>query len=156
MRQEAYLEKKYTCCTTNAECNNLLFWRIYSKRQPTGALEIKKSVNKLMTLRSQLRSKSKVEAVRATTQRLITDLEMNSTYRGAVEITNLCRNLHKHDTLFAECIRTFGSQVLDGRSWMYRMESIFTKQDLDSEVIQTYTPPAKNPTNAQPGVYPIL
>ena len=81
-----------------------------------------------MTLRSQLKSKSKAEAVRATTQRLITDMEMNSTYRGAVEITNLCRHLHPHDTLFAECVRTFGSQSLEGWSWIKRMENIVKKE----------------------------
>ena len=110
-----------------------------------GALEIKKCVNKLVTLRSQLKSKSKAEAVRATSQRLITDLEMNSTYRGAVEITNLCRNLHPHDTLFAECIRTFGSQSLEGWSWIKRMENIFGKEKADNQVIQTYIPPIRKP-----------
>ena len=110
-----------------------------------GGLEVKKCVSKLMTLRSQLKSKSKAEAVRATTQRLITDLEMNSTYRGAVEITNLCRHLHPHDTLFAECVRTFGSQSLEGWSWIKRMENIFGKEKLDTQVIQTYIPPTRKP-----------
>ena len=110
-----------------------------------GGLEVKKCVNKLMTLRSQLKSKSKAEAVRSTTQRLITDLEMNSTHRGAVGITNLCRHLHPHDTLFAECVRTFGSQSLEGWSWIKRMENIFKKEKADAQVIQTYIPPTKKP-----------
>ena len=110
-----------------------------------GGLEVRKCVSKLMTLRAQLRSKSKAEAVRATTQRLITDLEMNSTYRGAVEITNLCRHLHPHDTLFAECVRTFGSQSLEGWSWLKRMENIFKKEKAHGPIAQTYIPPTKKP-----------
>jgi len=39
---------------------------------------------------------------------MITELEMNSTYRGQVEVFKLCRKLHPHGVLFAECIRTFG------------------------------------------------
>ena len=110
-----------------------------------GGLEVRKCVGKLMTLRSQLKNKSKAEAVRATTQRLITDLEMNSTYRGAVEITNLCRHLHPHDTLFAECVRTFGSQSLEGWSWLKRMENIFKKEKAHGPIAQTYIPPTKKP-----------
>ena len=110
-----------------------------------GGLEVRKCVSKLMTLRAQLKSKSKAEAVRATTQRLITDLEMNSTYRGAVELTNLCRHLHPHDTLFAECVRTFGSQSLEGWSWLKRMENIFKKEKAHGPIAQTYIPPTKKP-----------
>ena len=52
---------------------------------------------------------------------MITDIEMNGTYRGAVEVYNLCRHLKMNDVLFAECTRTFGTHTLDGRSWLYRL-----------------------------------
>ena len=84
------------------------------KRQPSGSLETKKCVDKLFTLRSKMAGKSKAQQLRAVSQRLITDLEMNSTYRGAVEVFNLCRQLNARDVLFAECIRTFDSRVIDG------------------------------------------
>ena len=48
----------------------------------------------------------------------MTELEMNSTYRGAVEVFNLCCNLDQSDVLRAECIRTFNEHAIDGRSWM--------------------------------------
>ena len=53
---------------------------------------------------------------------MITDLEMNGTYRGAVEIFNLCRHLHPQDVLMAECIRTFDTTIVDGRSWLHRLD----------------------------------
>ena len=39
--------------------------------------------------------------------RMITDLEMNDTLRGAVEVSNLACHLRHNDVLFPECIRTF-------------------------------------------------
>ena len=54
---------------------------------------------------------------------LITELEINSTFRGAVELFNLCCNLDQKDILNAECIRTFVSQTVDGRHWMHRLEA---------------------------------
>ena len=104
------------------------------KRQPAGALETKKCVDKLFTLRSKYQSRGKAGQLRAASGRLITDLEMNSTYRGAVEIFNLCRNLKQHDVLAAECIRTFMTKTIDGSQWMHQLE------------IQTYIPPTRKPS----------
>ena len=52
----------------------------------------------------------------AVSGRMITDLEMNGTYRRAVQITNLCRHLRHDDVLFAECTSTFASCQLYGRT----------------------------------------
>ena len=86
---------------------NGYFGGYIGKRQPAGTLETKKCVDKLFTLRARNQGKGKAAQFRAVSGRMITDLEMNSTYRGAVEIFNLCRNLDAHDVWFAECIRTF-------------------------------------------------
>ena len=102
---------------TQTVCNGY-FGGYIGKRQPGGTLETKKCVDKLFTLRAKLQGKGKAAQVRAASGRLITDLEMNSTYRGAVEIFNLVRNLHPHDVLFAECIRTFSEYTIDGRAWL--------------------------------------
>ena len=88
------------------------------KRQPAGGLELKKCVDKLFTLRAKITGQGKSSQLRAASGRLMTDLEMNSTFRGAVEVVSLCRNLRANDVLFAECIRTFDSITIDGRSWM--------------------------------------
>ena len=48
----------------------------------------------------------------------MTELEMNSTYRGAVEVFDLCCVLDQTDVLKAECTRAFGSLAIDGRSRM--------------------------------------
>ena len=89
--------------------------------------------------------KGKAAQLRAASGRLITDLEMNSTYRGAVEIFNLCRNLHPHDVLFAECIRTFDEHTIDGRAWMYRLEAAQMASTVKHHDLQTYIPPTKKP-----------
>ena len=70
---------------------------------------------------------------------------MNSTYRGAVEIANLCRNLDQRDVLNAECIRTFGEDTIDGRSWMNHLESsqVYMQNQESSE--STYIPPTRKP-----------
>ena len=113
------------------------------KRQPAGKLETKKCVDKLFTLREKIKGKSRGAQLRAASGRLITDLEMNSTYRGAVEVVNLCRNLHPQDVLFSECIRTFGSQTTDGRSWMYRLEQ--QQKNFNDFKTTTYVPPTPKP-----------
>ena len=86
---------------------------------------------------------SQASKPRAASGRLITDMEMNSTYRGAVEIFNLCKNLRANDTLFAECIRTFSSCVINGRIWMYRLEASERSKDLQQFNVETYVPPTK-------------
>ena len=87
----------------------------------------------------------KAAQLRASSGRLITDMEMNSAYRGAVEVFNLCKNLHKNDVLFAECIRTFKSHDIDGRSWMYRLEATEQHKHFVTSSIQNYVPPTKKP-----------
>ena len=75
----------------------------------------------MYTLRNKNQGQSLHAKQRAVSGRMITDLEMNGTYRGAVEIFNLCRHLHTQDVLLAECIRTFGTVTLDGRAWLHRL-----------------------------------
>ena len=76
---------------------------------------------------------------------MITDLEMHSTYRGAVEIFNLCRNLHPHDALFAECIRTFNSCTIDGQAWLWQLHVSQGSDAVTQHGFQTYIPPTKTP-----------
>ena len=136
--------KRTTRITQRAQsvCNGY-FGGYIGKRQPGGSLETKKCVDKLLTLRAKMRGQGKASQARAASGRQITDLEMNSTYRGAVEVFNLCRNLHPHDVLFAECIRTFNAASLDGRSWMFRLEATQLTQRFRDECLQTYVPPTK-------------
>ena len=115
------------------------------KFQPAGRLETRKCIDKMHTLRGKLRGKSQAQQMRSVTGRLMTDLEMNSTFRGAVEVTNLCRHLRSNDVLFAECIRTFGSVVVDGRGWMYRLETTQTASRFTAQTMQTYIPVTKKP-----------
>ena len=100
---------------------NGYFGGYIGKRQPSGKAELKKCINHMYTLRNKIQGQSLNAKQRAVSGRMITDLEMNGTYRGAVEIFNLCRHLHAQDVLMAECIRTFDTAVLDGRAWLYRL-----------------------------------
>ena len=106
-------------------------------------METKKCVDKLFTLRAKIAGKSKAEQLRAVSQRMITDLEMNSTYRGAVEIFNLCCKLDPKDVLNAECVRTFASFVFDGRPWMHRLESSQKSMDMKEIGFTTYVPASR-------------
>ena len=65
--------------------------------------------------------KSEKDKFRAVTGRMITDIEMNGTIRGSVEVFNLASNLRDGDVLFAEFIRTFATRDVDGRAWQHRM-----------------------------------
>ena len=124
---------------------NGYFGGYVGKRQPTGALETRKCVDKQFSLRAKMAGQSKSQQLRAASGRMITDMEMNSTYRGAVEVFNLCRNLRSNDVLFAECIRTFDSCTIDGRSWMYRLEALQQSKHLKQFHVETFVPPTKTP-----------
>ena len=47
---------------------------------------------------------------------------MNGSQRGAVEIFNLIVNVRKGAALFAECLRTFPTRVINAREWFHRLE----------------------------------
>ena len=128
-----------TQATTNG-----YFGGYIGKRQPAGAFETKNASTNCTLCETNL-GKGKAAQFCSVSGRMITDLEMNSTYRGAVEVFNLCRNLHKSDALFAECIRTFNSHSLDGCSWLYRLEASQLSKALKEHTLQTFIPPTKKP-----------
>ena len=70
---------------------------------------------------------------------------MANTYRGAVEVFNLCRNLHPHDVLFAECIRTFKAHSVYGKPWLERLETSQNASGLKQDSAHTYVPPTRKP-----------
>eukprot|EP00959_Pyramimonas_sp_CCMP1952_P408921 8569686-Pyramimonas_sp.AAC.1 len=70
---------------------------------------------------------------------------MNSTYRGAVEVCNLCCNLDQSDLLKAECIRTFQEHTIDGRAWMNRLGTFQNSSQMKDRSVTTYVPPARKP-----------
>ena len=92
------------------------------KRQKVGGLEAKKCIDKMYTLRDRVQGKSQFQKQRAVSGRMVTDIEMNGTMRGAVEEHNLCINLRKNDVLFAECIRTFPTVHVNAQQWLHRLE----------------------------------
>ena len=59
------------------------------KRQRVGRLEAKKCTEKLFTLSSKLRGQSRAKQMRAVSGRMMTEIEMNGTLRGCVEVANL-------------------------------------------------------------------
>ena len=151
MQQEAVLREKDECeegdsrYTTDSTVTNGYFGGYIGKRQPAGTLETKKCVDKLFTLRAKIQNRGKSAQLRAASGRLITDLEMNSTYRGAVEVFNLCRNLRSDDILFAECTRTFNEHTINGQFWMHRLEDSQTTKAMRESSLQTYVPATRKP-----------
>ena len=119
-----------------------------SKRQKVGKLETRKCVDKMYTLRERQQGKSEFQQQRAVSGRMITDIEMNGTLRGAVEEFNLCANLRTGDCLFAECIRTFDTVHVNAQQWLHRIEvEIEALPEMRSEVFV--------PTTCRPNVRSI-
>ena len=114
-----------------------------SKRQKVGKMETKKLVDKMYTLREKHSGSSEQKQQRAVSSRMITDIEMNGTVRGAVEVYNLAKNIRPNDCLFAECIRTFATVDVDARAWLHRLE--VELQNLREVAFVTYVPPSIRP-----------
>ena len=104
----------------------------------------------MFVLKAKIAGRSKAGQLRATVGRVMTELEMNSTNRGAVEIMNLCTNWHKRDVLNAECIRTFSSCDIDGRAWMNRLETSQNSSQMRDSSVTTYVPPTRKPSARTP------
>ena len=122
---------------------NGYFGGYIGKRQKLGRLETKKCVDKMYKLRERQHGKSEFEQQRSVSGRMITDIEMNGTLRGAVEEFNLCMNLRANDVFFAECIRTFSTVHVDAQQWMHRLEVELER--VGEMLVSIYIPPTKKP-----------
>ena len=58
----------------------------------------------MYSLRARTAGATEAQRRRAVSGRMITDVEMNGTVRGAVELFNLASRLRHGDALFAECL----------------------------------------------------
>ena len=101
---------------------NGYFGGYIGKAQRVGKLETRKCIDKMYALRSKNSNASYAKQQRAVSGRMITDVEMNGTLKGAVEEFNLCINARSHDVLFAECIRTYNTIHVDAQQWLHRVE----------------------------------
>ena len=80
---------------------------------------------------------------------MITDNEMNSTLRGAIEEFNLCCNLYPGDVLFAECIRTFPTVSVDAQQWLHRLN---VELERTAEMrVDVFVPATRKPNVRSPG-----
>ena len=118
---------------------NGYFGGYITKRQRAGKMETKKCIDKMYTLRERDEGKTLREQQRAVSGRMITDIEMNGTVRGAVELYNLAKNLRRNDALFAECVRTFATRDVDARAWLHRLEMEVQKVETIPYVTQVPT-----------------
>ena len=57
---------------------------------------------------------------------MVTDLEMNGVYRGAVEQFDLASNLRRDDVLFPECIRIFQTVDVDTQALFNRLRVVLS------------------------------
>ena len=122
---------------------NGYFGGCIGKRQKSGKLETRKCVDKMHVLRAKTEAKSATQQQRAASGRMITDIEMNGTLRGAVEEFNLCVNLRANDVLFAECIRTFSTVSINAQQWMHRLE--LELQRRPTLAVAVTVPPTRRP-----------
>ena len=105
---------------------NGYFGGYIGKAQPAGHMEIKKCIDKMYTLRGRLAdgNKSLRQQQRAVSGRMVTDLEMNGVFRGAVEQFNLATNLRRNDALFPGCVRTFSTRFINTQTFFYRLRTV--------------------------------
>jgi hypothetical protein len=133
---------------------NGYFGGYIGKAQPAGHMEIKKCIDKMYTLRDSLAKdrKSFRQQQRAVSGRMVTDLEMNGVFRGAVEQFNLASNLRRNDVLFPECIRTFATRSLDTQTFFHRLRIALQREV--SLQYTVYIPPTKQPRAKSKNVKP--
>ena len=94
-------------------------------------------------LRELHKDKSQYQQQRAVSGRMITDIEMNGTVRGAVEEFNLCTNLRENDALSAECIRSFPSVAVSAQNWLHRLH--VELGEVSDTQVTAIVPPSKRP-----------
>ena len=133
---------------------NGYFGGYIGKAQPAGHMELKKCIDKMYTLRESLvRDKKSVsQQQRAVSGRMVTDLEMNGVFRGAVEQFNLASNIKRNDCLFPECIRTFATRSIDSQPFFHRLRIV-----LERHLSMQYTvhiPPISQPRARNKNVKP--
>ena len=113
------------------------------KHQKIGKFEARKCIEEMQKLRELHKYKSEYQQKRAVSGRMITDIEMNGTVRGAVEEFHLCTNLHQTDVLFAESIRSFPTIIVDAQIWLHRLE--VELEHVSEMYITAMVPPARRP-----------
>ena len=74
---------------------------------------------------------------------MITDLEMNGIYRGAVEQFNLASNLRRNDALFPECVRTFATVAINTQAFFHRQ--LVASEVSRAQTYSVYVPPTRRP-----------
>ena len=124
------------------------------KVQPAGRYELHKCVDKMYTLRDRTKDLTPKDQAKATVRRMITDLEMKGTLRGAAEVFNLCVNLRAEDSLFQECVRTFRTVALPCSAFLNRLSSSSTESGASVSPRVSHLRAA--PRNAQEGVRRLL
>ena len=100
-----------------------------SKRQPVGKYELKAASANLASLLQKMGDKKKVAQWAKVVNRMFTDLETKGTLRTAPETFNLAANLHDHDILNAEFVRTFRNADFPGGAFMRRHEAVMKQSD---------------------------
>ncbi|CAE7860116.1 esrp2 [Symbiodinium microadriaticum] len=111
---------------------NGYFGGYISKKQRLGQVELRKCAAKMLQLGQLKQGSSAQQQFRAASGRMISDLELNGTLRGAVETVNLCINAQEHDALAAECLRTFPTVSVAGRNWLSRAEAVLARKGAES------------------------
>ncbi|CAE7035443.1 esrp2 [Symbiodinium sp. CCMP2592] len=100
------------------------------KTQKLGKRDMQACVQKMNDLHEANAARSLAKGARLVTGRMITDLEMAGTLRGAVESVHLAICANPEDPLAAECVRTFQTTVVDVRSWMQRLDGIMAGREV--------------------------
>ena len=93
-----------------------------TKRQVVGKYELDQAANSMHLLSETLKKDCGIRQLARVTNRMLTDLQCRGMLRPATEEMNLAANSVSHDEKNAEFLRTFMTQIFEGRRYLERLE----------------------------------
>ena len=120
------------------------------KRQPVGKYELDNCLESMrfLTLRQESEDVSNYVAKAQRCNRIISDLYVRGTLRTSQEDTSINVNMHDHDVLQAESLRTFRSADFYGSALLERLEAASRKHRRQGHIVTV----TRVPVNANPSV----
>ena len=93
-----------------------------TKRQVVGKYELDQAANSMNLLSETLKKESGIRQLARVTNRMLSDLQCRGMLRPATDEMNLAANSEAHDEKSAEFIRTYMTQIFEGRRYLERLE----------------------------------
>ena len=93
-----------------------------TKRQVVGKYELDQAASSMNLLSETIKKESGIRQLARVTNRMLSDLQCRGMLRPATDEMNLAANSEAHDEKSAEFIRTYMTQIFEGRRYLERLE----------------------------------